>query len=88
MTTRNQRNTSARATLDQLASVARLRMTHADPAIRGLRPAETEWLTEDELEQRQRAELVLVETEDTTEEIRERVRVKRAARVAAMKAAG
>ncbi len=85
MTDRAQRNRAARATMIRVSDRARRRMLAADPLLRGLRPSETDWMTGDELAAHHAAELEFIKTEPTQAELRERVRAKRAARVAAMK---
>lgn len=55
-----------------------------DMSIRGLRTADTDWMTESELNRLNVLQVARVRCQETTAEIRARVAAKRAARVAAM----
>jgi len=70
--------------LDSLIAKGQKRRDESlDPCIRGLHTAECEWLTKEELQELGRLQLLYVKLEPTIQKIRERVRVKRAARVLA-----
>ena len=70
--------------IDRIHQLGRSRMDAAlDPTIRALRPAEILWLEPVELETFEALQARRFEYRETTEEIRQRVAAKRAARVAA-----
>jgi hypothetical protein len=74
--------------MDAIIESIRKRMLVADRAMLGLRPAEMDWATSDELRELERLRLELPRSGQVQAEARERVAAKRAARVAAMVAHG
>ena len=70
--------------LEELTQVARERMCAATEDMIGLRPAECDWMTEEEHARMQALQLEYISVAETTEEIRARVARKRAARREAM----
>jgi len=70
--------------IDRICAIGRARMDAADPSIRGLRPAKTDWMEPDELDALGHLQTEWTLAQPTLAEIRERVRQKRAARLAAV----
>ena len=76
--------TEIRDAIDAVLAPARGRRLAAGPDIRGLRPADTDWLTVEEACALDRLQLEMIRVQPTTEQIRARVAQKRAARLAAL----
>jgi hypothetical protein len=68
--------------IEALTSPARERRLAASLDMRGLCPADCYWQTEEEQQALDRLQLELIRVQPTTEQIRERVAQKRAARLA------
>lgn len=63
--------------MDAILEGIQTRMQAADPALRGLRPAEMDWATPDEMHELERLRLELPRFGQVQAEARERVKAKR-----------